>query len=77
MASSKTISYNINSLPVDEQERVQLSRHAAWLITMRRNGKATTAQINQEIEKCVEKHREWFRSELNRYREMKISTKGN
>lgn len=65
------ISYNITSLPVEEQERVQLSRHAAWLITMRRNGKVTTGQISREIENCSEKHREWFRAELNRYREMK------
>ncbi|EBQ8762707.1 DUF3283 family protein [Salmonella enterica] len=65
------ISYNISSLTVEEQERVQLSRHAAWLITMRRNGRITTGQISREIENCSEKHRELFRGELNRYREMK------
>lgn len=65
-----TVSYNIASLPVEEQERVQLSRRAAWLIRMRQCGKVTTMQINLAINDCSEKHREWFRDELNRFREI-------
>ena len=60
------MTYNISALPVEEQEKIEVDKAAAYAVWKQRNGDLASAEL--DVESVDPKWRELFLSSIEKYR---------
>lgn len=60
------MTYNISSLPVDEQEKIEVDKAASYAVWKERNGHLASAEL--DVESIDSKWRELFLASIEKYR---------